>query len=158
MSTVLIINGLGLVALLISLLKDVSKTKRSLLIAVKSLLKIVPSILAIILLIGLIYGLFADKIELLFGEQSGLSGFFLIAIMGAILHLPSLLAFPLASSFLAEGASYSAVAAFITTLTMIGIVTLPLEIETMGKKFALWRNLLSFVMALIIALIMGVIL
>ena len=48
--------------------------------------------------------------------------------------------------------------AFITTLTMIGVVTLPLEIKELGKKMALLRNGLSFIIAIVIALIMGVIL
>ncbi|HDH27594.1 MAG TPA: permease, partial [Euryarchaeota archaeon] len=46
----------------------------------------------------------------------------------------------------------------ITTLTMVGFVTLPLEIKVLGKKLAILRNLFSFIIALIIAVIMGVIL
>lgn len=158
MSTVLFINGLCLVALIVSFFKDKQKTGKSLKIAWRSLIKIAPMILLVIILIGLIFGLFSNKIELLFGNESGLWGFFLIAIIGSVLHLPSLLAFPLAASLLAEGAAVGSVAAFITTLTMIGIVTLPLEIRTLGKKFAIYRNLFSFVFALIIAILMEVIL
>ena len=158
MSTVLFINGLCLVTLIVSFFKNKQKTGKSLKIAWRSLLKIAPTILLVIILIGLIFGLFSDKIELLFGYESGLLGFFLIAIIGSVIHLPSLLAFPLAASLLAEGATVGSVAAFITTLTMIGIVTLPLEIRTLGKKFAIYRNLFSFVFALIIAILMGLIL
>lgn len=74
------------------------------------------------------------------------------------MHIPSLIAFPLAASLLKNGASITAVAAFITTLTMIGTITLPLEIKELGKKVALLRNGLSFIVAIVIALIMGVIL
>ena len=56
------------------------------------------------------------------------------------------------------GAGVTAMAAFITTLTMIGFVFLPLEIKELGRKFALLRNGLSFIVALIIALLMGLIL
>ncbi len=41
---------------------------------------------------------------------------------------------------------------------MIGMVTLPLEIKKLGAKFALLRNGVSFIIAVIIALIMGMIL
>jgi hypothetical protein len=41
---------------------------------------------------------------------------------------------------------------------MIGTVTLPMEMKMLGKKFALLRNGLSFIMAVIIAIIMGAIL
>ncbi len=158
MKTAISINGLVIVLLIISFIKDKKKTKKSLLIALKTLGKIAPSILSVILLIGLMYGLFSDKIAIFFGQENGVIGFVTIALFGSVIHMPSLLAFPLAGSFLAEGASVSSVAAFITTLTMIGIVTLPLEIKTMGKKFAIYRNLFSFGIALIIAVLMGVIL
>jgi len=157
-NTTIIINGLVLVLLGFSFFKDKSKTVKSLKIAGKLLLKLAPTILSVILLIGIIHGLFSDKIALLFGNENSVNGFILIAVMGSIMHIPSLLAFPLASSFLAEGASISLVVAFITTLTMIGIVTIPLEIKTLGKKFAIYRNVFSFVIAIIIAVLMGVIL
>jgi len=157
-NTTIIINGLVLVLLGFSFFKDKSKTVKSLKIAGRSLLKLAPTILSVILLIGIIYGLFSDKIALLFGNENSVNGFILIAVMGSIMHIPSLLAFPLASSFLAEGASISSVVVFITTLTMIGIVTIPLEIKTLGKKFTIYRNVFSFVIAIIIAFLMGVIL
>ena len=87
-----------------------------------------------------------------------MGGFFLIAFAGAIMHIPSLLSFPLAASLLEDGAAVASVVVFITTLTMIGIVTLPLEIKYMGKKFTLLRNGISFVFAIFVALIMGAIL
>ncbi len=158
MKTVILINGLVIISLIISFSKDKMKTKKSLLIALKTLGKIAPSIVSVILLIGIMYGLFSDKIVLFFGQENGVIGFVTIALFGSILHIPALLAFPLAGSFLSEGASISSVAAFITTLTMIGIVTLPLEIKTMGKKFAIYRNAISFIIALIIAALMGIIL
>ena len=156
--TTIIINGLILVLLIISFFKNRTKTLNALKIAGKSLLKLAPTILSVILLIGIIYGLFSDKIALLFGQENGVIGFITIAIFGSVMHMPSLLAFPLAGSFLLEGASIGSVAAFITTLTMIGIVTLPLEVKTMGKKFTIYRNVFSFIIAIIIATLMGVIL
>jgi len=155
MKTVILINGLVIISLIISFSKDKMKTKKSIMIALKTLGKITPSILSVIMLIGIMYGLFADKIALFFGQENGVIGFVSIALFGSVLHIPALLAFPLAGSFLQEGASISSVTAFITTLTMIGIVTLPLEIKTMGKKFAIYRNLISFAIALIIAALMG---
>jgi len=41
---------------------------------------------------------------------------------------------------------------------MVGVVTLPLEIREMGAKMAFLRNCISFYIAIMIALIMGVIL
>jgi len=117
-----------------------------------------PVVLIIILFIGLLLGLASpETISKFIGEQSGWGGFLLIAILGATAHIPSLLAFPIAASLIDSGAAITSVTVFITTLTMIGIVTLPLEIQLMGKKFAILRNGLSFIIAILIALIMGVI-
>jgi hypothetical protein len=48
------------------------------------------------------------------------------------------------------------IAVFITTLTMVGFMTLPMEISIMGKRFTLLRNVLSIIAALIIGLLVGV--
>ncbi len=155
-STAIFINFFVIFFMIVSLLKDKNKTKKAIIIAGKSLLKILPSVLMIIMFIGLLLGLLPQaKISEFIGEQSGWEGFLLIAVLGAIMHIPSLLSFPLAASLLDKGAQVASVAVFITTLTMIGIVTLPLEIKIMGKKFALLRNGISFIMAILIALVMG---
>ena len=46
----------------------------------------------------------------------------------------------LAGSLVQKGAHLIAVAAFLTTLTMVGLVTMPIEIEHFDKKFAIIRN------------------
>jgi len=57
-----------------------------------------------------------------------------------------------------SGAGTMQIAAFISTLMMVGIVTLPLEIKFFGKKAAYLRNGLAFVFSLLVALVMGVVL
>ncbi len=113
----------------------------------------------IIIIIGLLLGFVPpNQISRFVGEQSGVSGVLLVGVVGALMHIPALLSFPLASSILESGASVTAVAAFITTLTMIGMITLPLEIKELGRNIALLRNGLSFIIAIAIAFIMGMIL
>jgi len=156
--TAIFINSFVLLFLIVSFFKDKSKTKNATKVALKSLLKMLPVVLIIVILIGLLLGLAPpETISKFIGEQSGWEGFLLIAILGSVAHIPSLLAFPIAASLLDSGAVLTSVAVFITTLTMIGIVTLPLEIQLMGRKFALLRNGISFIIAILIALIMGAI-
>jgi uncharacterized membrane protein YraQ (UPF0718 family) len=116
-------------------------------------------VLAIIIVIGLMLG-FVPKslISNVVGKEAGLKGALIVAPLGAVLYIPSIISFPLAASLLKCGASVVSVAVFITTLTMIGLVTLPLEIRELGKKLALLRNGLSLLIALVIGLLMGVIL
>lgn len=156
---VFIINGIAIIGLIIAFIVSKEKAIKSLKIAGKSFFKILPIIFIIILVIGLFLGFVSpDQISRFVGEQSGIGGVLLIGIVGALMHIPSLISFPLGASILENGGSITAVAAFITTLTMIGTITLPLEIKILGKKMALLRNGLSFVIAIIIAVIMGVIL
>ena len=158
-ATAIVINVIAIAALLMAFIKDREKAIKSLKIAGKSFIRMLPMVFIIIIIIGLLLGFVPpDQISKFVGEQSGMTGVLIVGAAGAVLHIPALLSFPLASSLLEEGASVSAVAAFITTLTMIGTITLPLEIKELGKKMAILRNGISFVIAIIIALIMGVIL
>ncbi len=157
--TAILINVLAFLGLGVAFFKDREKAMKSLRVAGKSLFKILPMILIIVIVVGLLLGFVPpDQIARFFGEQTGIFGVLIIGGIGAIMHIPSLIAFPLAASLLESGASIMAAAAFITTLTMIGTVYLPMEMRVLGKKFALLRNGLSFVVAIIISILMGLIL
>jgi uncharacterized membrane protein YraQ (UPF0718 family) len=157
--TAIIINALALALLVFAFIKDRKKAMQSLIAALKAGFKILPMVLIIVALVGLLLGFVPpESISAFIGEQSGFGGVMITALLGAVLHIPALISFPLAGSLLQAGASIAAIAAFITTLTMIGTITLPLEINILGKKMALLRNGLSFIIAVAIALIMGVIL
>lgn len=124
-----------------------------------SFLRPLPTVLTIIVLIGLLLGFVPpDTLQKFVGEQSGIIGILLTAGVGSVLHIPAILAFPLAASFLEVGASVMIVAVFITALTMVGVITLPMEIRELGWEFALLRNGAALLGALIVALLMGVIL
>jgi len=157
--TSILINIFTFGCLLVAFKKNKTKTKQAVIIAVKSFFRILPVVLIIIILIGLLLGFVPQtQISKIFGKHAGFRGVLLISLLGAILHMPALISFPLAASLLKSGASITSVTAFITTLTMIGTITLPLEIRELGKKIALLRNGISFIIAIIIALIMGAIL
>jgi uncharacterized membrane protein YraQ (UPF0718 family) len=158
-ATIILINLASLVCLVIALIKDRRKAVKGLYVAAKTFIRILPVVFIIIILIGLLLGFVPKElIARIIGEQAGWDGLLGVALLGAVLHIPSLISYPLAGSLLQSGASVTAVAAFITTLTMIGMVTFPLEIKELGKKMAFLRNGLSFIVALLIALLMGVIL
>jgi len=58
----------------------------------------------------------------------------------------------LGGEFFDAGISIMAVSAFIVTWVTVGIVQLPAEILLLGKKFALLRNLFSFLSAIVIGI------
>jgi len=157
--TALIINILAITVFGIAFVRDRKKALRSIRAALKMFLGILPMLLIVILLIGLLFGFVSEEeLRRFIGAQTGLLGILIVTATGAVLHIPAILAFPLSASLLERGASIAIVAAFITSLTMIGIVTLPLEVKELGGRFAALRNGTSLAAVLIISLLMGVIL
>ncbi|MHB8781730.1 MAG: permease [Candidatus Geothermincolia bacterium] len=153
------IDALTLALLILSLAKSRAKTANALKVAWNATKRIAPSILAIIAVIGILVGFIpASWIARTIGPERGALGLLFAALLGSVLFLPAIVAFPLARSLLDLGAGTMAIAAFITTLTMIGFVFLPFEIKELGKRFALIRNGLSFAAALVIAAVIGVVL
>lgn len=159
MITIIMIYGLLSVFLLASFIKSKEKTKKAFKVGGKAILKSAPSLLAVLGIVGLTLGVLTpETISKLVGAEAGFTATIFAAILGAITLIPSLVAFPLAGSLLRSGATIMTISAFITTLVMVGLVTVPLEIKELGKKFTILRNGLGFISALIIAGIMGVIL
>jgi len=159
MATIITIYGFMGICLVVSLVKSKEKTKKAFKIAGKAFLKSAPSLLTVLGIVGLTLGILTpEAIAKLVGEEAGFTATFLAAFIGSITLIPSLVAFPLAGSLLRSGATVMTVAVFITALVMVGIMTAPMEIKSLGKKFTLLRNGLSFIAALIIAGIMGVLL
>ncbi len=116
-------------------------------------------IVAIIFLIGLVLTFIPpETIKNALGSANTYLATVIAAIVGSITLIPAFVAFPLVGSLVNAGASIVPAVAFLTTLTMVGVVTFPLEKKEFGLKFALSRNLMSFGFAVAIALIMGVVL
>ncbi|MDV2989534.1 MAG: permease [Dehalogenimonas sp.] len=92
------------------------------------------------------------------GAESGILGYFIAATVGSITLIPAFISYPIAAGLLQQGAGYAVVATFMTTLMMVGVVTLPLEIRYLGRRVAITRNALNFVAAVIVGLAVGVIL
>ncbi len=117
------------------------------------------SILSIIFLIGLLLTLLPpERIADYIGRQSLMVSTVIAAAFGTITLIPAFIAFPLVGTLVGAGVGVVPAVAFLTTLTMVGVVTLPLEKKEFGMRFAIVRNGLSFLFAIAIALVMGVLL
>lgn len=144
---------------IVSLLKDKGKTFASMKKSKGMMGNMMSEIVAIIFIIGLVLTLVPpESIKSVLGSSNTLLSTIAAAIAGSITLIPAFVAFPLVGSLVDVGASIVPAVAFLTTLTMVGVVTFPLEKKEFGLKFAVTRNLLSFSFAIIIALVMGVIL
>lgn len=147
------------VLLVVSFVKDKSKTREALKKAFFMGKGMALSIFAVIFAIGLILAILPpEQIADIIGKQNVLVATIAAAAFGTITLIPAFIAFPLIGTLVGAGVGIMPSVAFLTTLTMVGVVTFPLEKKEFGSKFAVTRNGLSFVFAIIIALIMGVIL
>ena len=149
----------SIVLTLLSLLLDRKKTVMGLKKGWKMFQNIAIPFLNILILVSLaLYVVPPSLIVKYLGPGSGWGGQMIAAIVGSITLIPGFISYPIASVLIKEGASYAIVATFMTTLMMVGVVTLPLEIAYFGRKVAILRNVLNFITAIVIGTFVGFIL
>lgn len=145
------------VALTLSFWADRGKTLAGLKKGAKMFLNILPALLTVLILVSVfLYAVPAPILTAWLGRGSGWTGVFSAALLGSVSLIPGFIAFPLGAILVRSSVSYQVVAVFITTLMMVGILTLPLEAKYFGWKVSILRNTLSFFEALLIGLIMGI--
>lgn len=151
--------GLTAVLLILSLVKDKSKTLLSLKKAWKMFIGILPQFVAILLFVGLALAVLSpETIRHIIGEETGFIGMLLSSLIGAITLIPVMIAFPIVAELLKSGAGIIQMAVFVSALTTVGIITIPIEIKYLGKKIAVLRNVLAFAFSFITAYLMEVLL
>lgn len=151
--------GVTAVLLAISYVKDRNKTMLSLKRAWKMFINVLPQFISILFLTGLLLAAVSPEIiQYVIGAQSGFRGILTAALLGAVTLVPVLVAFPVAARLLQNGAGVTQTAVFISTLTMVGFVTLPMEIKYLGKKAAVLRNAFAFLFSFAAALLIGAVL
>ncbi len=153
MKLLLIITAICLV---ISLLGDRKKTWQGLKRGIQMFLRILPTILSVIIVVSiLLYLVPEQKMAVWLGDESGIRGYIAAALIGSISLIQGFIAYPMAGVLVQTGVGYPVIAIFITTLMMVGIMTLPVEARYFGLRVALARNSLALVFALLVGLLMG---
>lgn len=151
-----IFYGAAMLLLVLSLVRDRKKTKAALIKAWKAFENILPQFLGILLIAGILLAfLTPETISRFIGRQSGWWGVLGAGLVGSVTLIPGFLAFPLAALLMKNGAGAMQIGAFVSTLMMVGVITLPVEIKYLGKKVAFLRNLLAFGFSFLVALAIG---
>lgn len=120
--------------------------------ALKSFGTTLPVLIGVILLLGLfkvyissglISSIFTGKLfrDTLIGST-----------IGSISAGNPITSYIIGGELLKEGVSLFAVTAFITAWVTVGIIQLPAEASILGRRFALTRNVLSFLFAILVAI------
>ena len=117
----------------------------------RQFVNLVPIFMAVILSIGLFTTFISEEIlSSIFSGNPALDTLW-GALFGSILAGNPINSYVIGGELLEYGVSLFAVSAFITAWVTVGLVQLPAEIASFGKKFALVRNAVAFVMSLGIA-------
>ena len=112
----------------------------------------IPIMAGVLLLISLINPLFQK-----FYPQLFTGNYFIDPLVGAIAGSISfgipIISYITGGELLKSGVSLIAVTAFLLSWTTVGVMMLPLEVSALGKRFAIIRNSVNFVLAIVIAIL-----
>jgi uncharacterized membrane protein YraQ (UPF0718 family) len=120
--------------------------------AFKSFSTSIPILLGVILLAGLFQS-FVSKafIASLFAGQV-LRDTLIGTLIGSILAGNPITSYVIGGELLRSGVSLFAVTAFIVAWVTVGVAQYPAEANILGRRFATLRNLLSFILAILVSM------
>ena len=126
--------------------------KEAILKSGKSFWKSLPLIFGTMLLMSLIVTLVPQSFYLRVFRGSIVDPI-IGSLIGSISTGNPITSYIFGGEMLKQGISLIAVTAFLVAWTTVGVVQLPAESMILGKKFALLRNLISFIFAIIAAVL-----
>ncbi len=120
--------------------------------ALRQLVNMLPIMIGIVLLIGL-FNTFITK-KMLANVFSGNPGIdiFLGACFGSVFTGNPINSYIIGGELLKYGVSATTVTAFMIAWVTVGLIQLPAESAALGRRFAFIRNIVSFFMAIIVAI------
>lgn len=112
----------------------------------RTLLSVIPLLLAAFLIAGLIKTLVSeDMIQRWLGSASGWRGIALGCLAGALIPGGPYVYYPIAAALLRTGASLGVLVAFITAKNLYSVTRLPLEFGLLGPRLTLIRVAVTLV-------------
>ena len=119
----------------------------------RALYNAIPVLAGIVLLVGLASTLIPKSFYLALFSKNVFLDSIIGSGLGSVLAGNPITSYVLGGELLAQGVSLVAVTAFLVAWVTVGLVQLPAESILLGKRFALLRNILSFVFCIIVAII-----
>jgi uncharacterized membrane protein YraQ (UPF0718 family) len=134
------------------------KVKESIKRAAKGLWSAFPMILGTLLLISLLLALIPKAVYLSIFTNNQLIDPLIGSLIGSVSAGNPLVSYILGGELLKQGVSLIAVTAFIVAWVTIGIAQFPAESMILGKKFAMFRNISAFILAILVAILTVIVL
>ncbi len=119
----------------------------------RNFITVIPTIIGIFLLISLVNTIIPKKFY-----ASAFSGIPVIdalvgALIGSISAGTPITSYIIGGELLDQGVSMVAVVAFILCWVTVGVIQLPAESSILGKKYAILRNSVAFISAIVMAVL-----
>ena len=129
------------------------KLKSAVIKSARSIFNSLPILVGAILLIGLASTLMPKSYYAALFSKNILLDSIIGSGLGSVLAGNPITSYVLGGEFLKQGISLVAVTSFLVAWVTVGLVQLPAEALLLGKKFAILRNILSFLLSIIVAII-----
>jgi uncharacterized membrane protein YraQ (UPF0718 family) len=150
----IILYSIAIILLIVSAIKDPTKTKKAIKKGYMAFIKILPVLIPLFIIVGALLSIITPQvIKQVMGEGSGLLGVLTGMLIGSVAFMPPFVTFPLGVELLENGAGYPQVAAFVTTLMGVGLVYWNAEKKFFGQKAVILRNSLAFIASGVVALV-----
>lgn len=130
---------------------DTAKLKQSGLRSGRSFLRLLPILAGVLLLASLLVDLIPQLIHMGILGHGRIADMLGADLIGSLATGQPVVSYLLAGELRKSGVDLYSVSAFIIAWVTVGIITLPAEGAMLGWRFAMWRNLIAFGFALLIA-------
>ena len=127
--------------------------KKSILKALRGMGKAFPMILSTVLLVSLVSTLIPKSFYITIFSKNIFLDSFIGSSIGSISAGNPVVSYVFGGEMLNQGVSLIAVTAFLVAWVSVGIVQLPAESAIFGRRFAFFRNISAFILAIVAALL-----
>lgn len=121
--------------------------------AAKGIWSAVPIITGVILLVGLLMSAVPKEFYSAVFTKNPLFDSIIGSAIGSVLAGTPITSYIIGGELLAQGVSLIAITAFIVAWVTVGVVQFPAEAFLLGRRFAITRNIISFVFAIVVAIV-----
>ena len=119
----------------------------------RSMLQVIPQIVGILLLVGLFLTVIPQEWYGTVFSGHPVTDPILGAALGSVAAGNPVTSYVIGGELLNTGISLTAVTAFIVAWVTVGVIQLPMEMNILGRRFAIARNLCGFIFAILIAML-----
>lgn len=129
------------------------KFKKAIKKSARQIFNTLPIIIGVVFLISILNSLVSADVYLRFFSRNIFFDSIIGAGIGSVLAGNPITSYIFGGELLKQGVSLVAVTAFLVAWVTVGLVQFPAESILLGKKFAILRNVLSFLFSIIVAIV-----